>query len=199
MIKILLMQTERQTQIIESALELIAEKGIQGLTIKNLSKKIGVTEPAIYRHFENKSSILLTILNNFKQMASMMSGMIPTLEGTAFDKIEFMFSKIIQLFIESPSYISVIFSEEIFKNDDQLKNKIIEVLDQNEQTIEGIIRTGQENNDVRTDIDSKNLALIVMGSLRFLVKQWDIKGKNQNLKIEGDQLLNSLKLIISKS
>ena len=105
------MQTERQTQIIESALELIAEKGIQGLTIKNLSKKIGVTEPAIYRHFENKSSILLTILNNFKQMASMMSGMIPTLEGTAFDKIEFMFSKIIQLFIESPSYISVIFSE----------------------------------------------------------------------------------------
>jgi len=193
------MQTERQTQIIESALELIAEKGIQGLTIKNLSKKIGVTEPAIYRHFENKSSILLTILNNFKQMASMMSGMIPTLEGTAFDKIEFMFSKIIQLFIESPSYISVIFSEEIFKNDDQLKNKIIEVLDQNEQTIEGIIRTGQENNDVRTDIDSKNLALIVMGSLRFLVKQWDIKGKNQNLKIEGDQLLNSLKLIISKS
>ena len=199
MIKIYLMQTERQTQIIESALELIAEKGIQGLTIKNLSKKIGVTEPAIYRHFENKSSILLTILNNFKQMASMMSGMIPTLEGTAFDKIEFMFSKIIQLFIESPSYISVIFSEEIFKNDDQLKNKIIEVLDQNEQTIEGIIRTGQENNDVRTDIDSKNLALIVMGSLRFLVKQWDIKGKNQNLKIEGDQLLNSLKLIISKS
>jgi len=192
------MQTERQIQIIESALELIAEKGIQGLTIKNLSKKIGITEPAIYRHFENKSSILLTILNNFKQMASIMSGIIPTLEGTVFDKIEFMFSKIIQLFIESPSYVSVIFSEEIFKNDDKLKSKIIEVLDQNEQTIEGIIHVGQENGEVRTDIDSNNLALIVMGSLRFLVKQWDIKGKNQNLKTEGDQLLNSLKLIISK-
>jgi len=198
MIKIFLMQTERQIQIIESALELIAEKGIQGLTIKNLSKKIGITEPAIYRHFENKSSILLTILNNFKQMASIMSGIIPTLEGTVFDKIEFMFSKIIQLFIESPSYVSVIFSEEIFKNDDKLKSKIIEVLDQNEQTIEGIIHVGQENGEVRTDIDSNNLALIVMGSLRFLVKQWDIKGKNQNLKTEGDQLLNSLKLIISK-
>ncbi len=192
------MQTERQIQIIESALELIAEKGIQGLTIKNLSKKIGVSEPAIYRHFESKNAILLTILNNFKQMAGMMAGMIPSVEGTAFDKIEFMFSKIIQLFIESPSYVSVIFSEELFKNDEKLKNNIIEVLNQNEQTIEGIIRTGQKKGNVRTDIDSKNLALIVMGSLRFLVKQWDIKGQNKNLKKEGNQLLNSLKLIISK-
>ncbi len=193
------MQTERQTQIMESALGLIAEKGIQGLTIKNLSKKIGISEPAIYRHFDSKSSILLTILNNFKQMASMMSQMILTFDGTAFEKIEFIFSKIIQLFIESPSYVSVIFSEEIFKNDIELKNKIIEVLDQNEQTIESIIRSGQEKGDVRMDIDSKNLALIVMGSLRFLVKQWDIKGKKHNLKLEGDQMLKSLKLIISNN
>jgi AcrR family transcriptional regulator len=192
------MQTERQTQIMESALELIAEKGIQGLTIKNLSKKIGISEPAIYRHFENKSSILLTILDNFKQMAAMLSAIIPTVGETAFDKISFIFSKITQLFIESPSYVSVIFSEEIFKNDLQLKNKITEVLDQNEQTIENIIITGQENGDIRTDISSKNLALIVMGSLRFLVKQWDIKERRKNLKQEGDQLLNSLKLIIKK-
>jgi len=193
------MHTERQTQIMESALMLIAEKGIQGMTIKNLSKEIGISEPAIYRHFESKNSILLTILDNFKQMASMLSGVISTIEGTAYDKIELIFSKVVQLFIESPSYISVIFSEEIFKNDIQLKNKIIEVLDQNGQTIESIIHVGQENGDVRTDIDSRNLALIVMGSLRFLVKQWDIKGHRKNLKEEGDKLLSSLKLIISKS
>jgi len=198
-VNLILMQTERQTQIMESALGLIAEKGIQGLTIKNLSKKIGISEPAIYRHFKNKSSILLTILNNFKQMAALMSQMILTFDGTAFEKIEFIFSKIVQLFIESPSYVSVIFSEEIFKNDIELKNKIVEVLDQNEQTIEIIIRAGQENGDIRTDIDSKNLALIVMGSLRFLVKQWDIKGKKHNLKSEGDEMLNSLKLIIGNN
>ncbi|MCB0284871.1 MAG: TetR family transcriptional regulator, partial [Calditrichaeota bacterium] len=36
--------SERQQQIINAAIELIAEKGIQQLTIKNLSKKIGVVE-----------------------------------------------------------------------------------------------------------------------------------------------------------
>ncbi|MBT4968054.1 MAG: TetR/AcrR family transcriptional regulator [Bacteroidetes bacterium] len=56
------MQTDRQKEIVEVALELITEKGIQGLTIKNLSKKIGISEPAIYRHFDNKIQILISIL-----------------------------------------------------------------------------------------------------------------------------------------
>ena len=192
------MQTERQIQIMESALELIAEKGIQGLTIKNLSKKIGVSEPAIYRHYENKSAILIAILNNFKEMSSMMAGMIPSMDGTAFDKICFMFSKVVDLFIESPSYVSVIFSEEVFKSDEMLKSKIVEVLKQNELTVEEIIKIGQQHGEVRDDAGSRYLALIVMGSLRFLVKQWDIMNSDNNLLKEKDELLNSLRLLISK-
>jgi len=37
------------------------------LTIKNLAKKIGITEPAIYRHFDSKIHILITILDLFKK------------------------------------------------------------------------------------------------------------------------------------
>ncbi|MBL6964026.1 MAG: helix-turn-helix transcriptional regulator, partial [Candidatus Marinimicrobia bacterium] len=51
--------TERQDQIIQESIQLIAEKGIQGLTIKNISKAIGITEPAIYRHFDSKNDIIL--------------------------------------------------------------------------------------------------------------------------------------------
>ena len=56
------MQTDRQKEIISVSLDLISEKGIQGLTIKNLAQRIGITEPAIYRHYENKIHILLASL-----------------------------------------------------------------------------------------------------------------------------------------
>ena len=54
------MLTERQQEILDKSIEIISRKGIQGLTIKNLSKEIGISEPAIYRHFESKTDILLT-------------------------------------------------------------------------------------------------------------------------------------------
>lgn len=190
------MLSDRQQQIIDESIKIIDEKGIQGLTIKNLSKAIGISEPGIYRHFESKTEILLSILNNFKEMAIMLSGIMETYEDTAIEKISFMFSKMLELFSENPSMISVIFSEEIFKNEEVLKLKIVEILNLHAQTIENIISKGQSEKNVREDIDEKSLALMAMGSLRLLVKKWDLNNHNFNLKTEGDKLIAVLSKVL---
>ena len=192
------MLSERQQQIIEESINIIDKKGIQGLTIKNLSKAIGISEPGIYRHFESKTEILLSILNNFKEMAIMLSEMMGTYEATATEKISFMFSKMLELFSETPSMVSVIFSEEIFKNEEVLKNKIVEILNLHAQTLEEIISKGQLEKNIREDIDEKSLALMAMGSLRLLVKKWDLNNHNFNLKTEGDKLIAVISKVLAK-
>ncbi len=191
------MLTERQQEIVETSIELIAEKGIQGLTIKNLSKAIGISEPGIYRHFESKTEILVTILNNFRDMAAMLSGLMQHSEDTAINNISFMFNKMVDIFMETPSLVAVIFSEEIFKNEEILNNKIVEILNLNEQTIENILKKGQQEGNVRDDVDEKNLALMVMGSLRLMVKRWDLNRHNFDLKKEGAKLLKAIQSLIS--
>ena len=191
------MLSERQEQIISESINIIDKKGIQGLTIKNLSKAIGISEPGIYRHFESKTEILLSILNNFKEMAVMLSEMMKSYEATAIEKIRFMFSKMLELFSENPSMVSVIFSEEIFKNEEVLKIKIVEILNLHGQTLENIISEGQSENTIRKAIDKKSLALITMGSLRLLVKKWDLNNHNFNLSTEGNKLIAVLSKVLS--
>lgn len=190
------MQTKRQIQILNSSMELIADMGIQGFTIKNLSKKIGITEPAIYRHFESKTAILNTILNNFKDMIGSISSKIENVEGTAIDKISFMFSQLLEVFDKQPTIISVMFSEEIFKNEESLKHNICDIQNLHHANIERILETGQKNENVRSDIDKEILTLMLMGSFRLLVKRWDSKEHNFDLNLEGEKLINSFKLII---
>ncbi len=190
------MQTERQIQIVDTAIDIISEKGIQGLTIKNIAKEIGISEPAIYRHFESKTAIVLAILNNFEEMASFMNEAIMEMQASAFEKIDFLFSKIVDIFSEEPSHISVVFSEEIFKNDIVLRNKIVSIMEQKALAVENIIKKGQEMSEIRNDVDCKTLAHLVMGSLRFMVKQWDLKDQHQNLKEEGRQLTQGLKQVL---
>ena len=191
------MLTERQAEIIETSINVIATKGIQGLTIKNLSKEIGISEPAIYRHFESKTDILLAILKNFEEMSSFMDAAINQFADTAMAKIEFMFSKIVEIFIDEPSHISVIFSEEVFKNEEVLKNRIVEIMEAKVKTIENIILEGQNKNEIRTDIEHKTLAMIVVGTLRFMIKQWDLKNQHHNLKEESKNLIDGLKIILT--
>jgi len=192
------MFTERQIEIIDKSIDIIATNGIQGLTIKNLSKEIGISEPAIYRHFESKTDILLAILNNFQEMSSFMNETISEINDTAIGKIEFMFTKIIEIFAIEPSHISVVFSEEIFKNEKILKEKIVDIMNTKEKTVEDIILDGQKKDEIRNDIDNKTLALIVIGALRFRVKQWDLRDKHKNLQNEGQKLINGLKIILEK-
>ncbi len=190
------MLSERQQQIIEESIKIIDKKGIQGLTIKNLSKAIGISEPGIYRHFESKTAIILSILDSFKEMAIMLSGIMKTFEGTAIEKIRFMFSKMLDLFSDNPSLVSVIFSEEIFKNEEILKIRIVEILNLHAETIESIIGVGQKESNVRKDIEIKTLALMIMGSLRLLVKRWDLNDHNFDLNKEGSKLIVGLDKIL---
>ena len=190
------MQTERQIQIIEESIKLIAEKGIQGFTIKNLSKAIGISEPAIYRHFESKTAILVAILDGFKEMAGMMSSIPFDEKQPAVEKIVFIFFRMLDVFAEQPTIIPIVFAEEIFKNDNMLREKINEIQNLNLQKIETIIEQGQLADNVRKDIDKSSLAIIFLGSFRLLIKRWDLNNYTFDLTTEGTKLVDSLKLIL---
>jgi len=58
--------TDRGEQIMSAAIRLLSEGGIAALTIKNLANSVGVTEPALYRHFDSKLDILVAILDRLE-------------------------------------------------------------------------------------------------------------------------------------
>ena len=191
------MLTDRQMEIVEKSIEIIDNKGIQGLTIKHLSKEIGITESALYRHFESKNDIILAILDGFNEISEMLAGMMKTFEGTTIEKINTMFGNMLDLFSETPSVVSVIFSEELFKNDKVLKQHVKEIQNRNQNTVEMILNKGQEQGDVRKDVDSKYLALIIMGGIRLMVKNWSLNDYDFDINDEGDKLMKTIGVLIS--
>ncbi len=190
------MKTERQQEIIDVALNLINAKGIQGLTMKNLSKEIGITEPAIYRHFDNKIEILLAILDLFRESTreifekELHSGI------TATEKIEHLFTRHFERFASNPSLVSVIFSEELFRSEPVLIEKIAKVIDKNASILTQIIQQGQHNGEIRNDISADHLAVTIMGSLRLFVKIWQFSGYRFDIKEDGQKIMNSIILLI---
>ena len=190
------MLSNRQNEIIQTTIKIIANKGIQGFTIKNLSQEIGISEPAIYRHFNSKTEILLTMLKQFQNFKKEMSDNILAANINSFEKINTLFDKLLTKFSENPSLVSVIFSDEIFNNEKKLSDKIAEIMETNNSMLLIIIKDGQQNNEIRKDIEVQYIVLMIMGALRLLVKKWEISKYNFNLKKEGEKLFLSLKTIL---
>ncbi len=190
------MKTERQQEIIDVALNLINAKGIQGLTMKNLSKEIGISEPAIYRHFENKIEILLAILDLFSENTGEIFEKELHSGISATEKIEHLFTRHFERFASNPSLVSVIFSEELFRGEPVLMQKIAKVIDKNASILTQIIQQGQQNSEIRNDISADHLAVTIMGSLRLFVKIWQFSGYRFDIKEDGQKIMNSVILLI---
>ena len=94
--------------------------------------------------------------------------------------------------------VAVIFSEEIFRNEAILVKKVSEIMDNNFNTLTSIIKTGQENGELRTDTEAEHLAVVVMGTLRLFVKQWQMSGYAFSLLAKGSELSNSVKILVKK-
>lgn len=54
--------TGRKAQILDAALDVFAEKGYEGGSMREIASRVGVTEPALYRHFSGKEALFLALL-----------------------------------------------------------------------------------------------------------------------------------------
>jgi len=190
------MLTDRQKQILEQSIGIIHSEGIQGFTIKNLSKAIGFTEAAIYRHFKSKNEILCAVLDNFTGKLLDFILTIDESEDSSLIKIQKVYHKLSTTFTNKPAYVSVIFAEEIFKNNNTLSKKVGKILELNNDAFKAIIETGQKNNEITNDIASKELTLMVMGAFRLMVKNWKMGDFSFNLKEDSEKLYKSIETLI---
>jgi len=190
--------TKRQSEIIDESIKLIADKGIQGLTIKNLSKAIGVSEPAIYRHFENKQGILLGILSIFKDNKEKLFQIIQSSDPNPLMELKSLFETRFKYFTKNPAIASVIFSEELFRNDPLLSKKVFEIMEENQKMILQIIKAGQKSSVIKHDLTANQLAFIITGALRLIVTKWRLSNFSFNLEKEGKSLWKSIELLIKE-
>lgn len=190
--------SDRQKEIINVSVRLIAHKGIQNLTIKNLSKELGISEPAIYRHFESKYDILMTLLKSFEELSACALVETENSDISASKKIEMFIKSRYRLFSENPEYAKVLFSEGFFQNEQSLSQKVMQMIHQHKEFMEKIIIEGQTVGEIRNDVKPKELFRIIFGSMRLLVNQWCLSGFIFDLEPEGDLLWRSVKKMITQ-
>lgn len=189
--------TPRQQQIIEVAMQLIADGGIQQLTMNNIALQIGFSEPAIYRHFNSKKDILLTILSQFRRRSEFQAKQAQFFDSSGLILLETVFLEYISQFTKSPHLASVIFAEEAFRGEPEVLDEMFAIMTLVHKTVSDVIGRAQTKGEVRDGIPSEHLAFTLLGSLRLLVKHWAMSGYAFDLQQKGMSVWSSWKTLLA--
>jgi AcrR family transcriptional regulator len=187
----------RQKQIIEISMAIITQKGIQGLTIKEISKAIGISEQAIYRHFENKLAILFAIIEYFNENLSDSFNYGSSIKSPL-AKIKDLTIAHVQYLQDNPSAAAILFSDEIFRNEKELVDIVNAILKTRLKAVTGLVEESIGMGESKGVVSAENIALLFLGSLRLLVKEWQISGFSFSLVERGRQLVDELIGLLKK-
>ena len=191
--------TPRGKEIVDEAIKLLSEGGIATLTIKNLAEAVGVTEPALYRHFEGKMDILVAILDRLGANMNRLFEQSLNSEDSVLDQIHTVYKRVFHSFAKQPALASVVFSEEIFRHDPRLSKRVSHIMDTVQGHMLSLLRSRKGRAECRRDVPAKDLVRVIMGSLRFLVTRWRLGGYAFDLEKEGLAFWQSLRLMIAAS
>lgn len=179
-------------EIVKAAIQVIAQQGYEKLTTKNLANSLGITDAALYRHFDSKKELIRMILCYFEQISCEVIQRINSQNVSPLDKVKSFVLDRYSIFEEDPDLAMVMFSEELFKNDHSFVDHLLSIMHIHRDEVMGYVMQGQRDGEIRSDISPIHVFRMIVGSMRLLVTQWNFSKHAFDLKAEGRSLLDTI-------
>jgi AcrR family transcriptional regulator len=163
--------TDKQREIIRAAMDIVSREGYSKCTIRNVAARVGVTEPAVYRHFRSKIELLTVMLEELQ------AAILPSLtlqaggDETLEECLQAFAGRIFTALTERPEFGIFLFFEEAFHQEGDLKPTILGMMERAQKQLSGSLAELQARKICRTDLPPESLALLLMGTLRLMVSK----------------------------
>lgn len=187
---------ERKKTILEATLKILQNKGYSSLTIRNISLEIGISEAAIYKHFEDKEDILNQLAAWIFDENDITIDQIQ--EKDELKTLEHILKRKFSTLEDNPAFTAVLFQDELFREYESVKNQFDEHRKKNEKSLMKIVQKGIEEGTISKDIDPEIFSELYMGAIRMTVLKWRYGDFSFKLTDRADAIIEDLFKILKK-
>lgn len=100
-------KADRQAALLREAARLFAEHGFNGVSLEDLGTAVGVSGPAVYRHFANKQAVLGAVLTDVSMRLLEGGRAVVETDGTPLRQLEALVGFHVDFALESADVIRV--------------------------------------------------------------------------------------------
>ncbi len=169
-------KTDQDTRkaIIEASMGLFAKRGYHGTSVAQIAAATDLTKGALYWYFKSKEDLFLTVLDRIKN--DWQEAVMSRVEASesAVEKLERLFDATSEMIAQSESPNSMhlfLVSAGAQPEMRDFEDAIREAYAGHVETIAAIIKAGQEDGEIRKDMDAGAVAVGIVGCLEGIVLQ----------------------------
>ncbi|MES2330295.1 MAG: TetR family transcriptional regulator [Bacteroidota bacterium] len=137
------MITDKKEHIMNAAIELFAEKGFEGSSIRDLASRADVNVAMVNYYFGSKDKLFEAIV---EYKASFMRGKMDEIEAnktlTEIEKIDLIIENYVAKILSNPSFHRILYQELLMGEREAMHENIVKVFVRNITTLRNIIEQG---------------------------------------------------------
>lgn len=186
---------KRKEKIIITAIDILNESGINGLTTKEIARRQDITEPAIYRQFTGKKEITMAILGRYSAYDEVIKNTIIDNDILGKEGIIYFVKAYAEYYQNYPAITTIMFSFDTFKYDSDTNEEMKKIVGNRYDVLFKLVSDAIEKNEISQD---KNVYAItdsifsIIWSTTFLWRMsecsFDVKDR---IMIAVENILNS--------
>ncbi|WJW76387.1 TetR/AcrR family transcriptional regulator [Thiohalobacter sp. IOR34] len=165
---------ERQQEIIEAALSLAAEQGVQRVTTQAIADRVGIAQPTVFRHFRSRDAIFAAAIDWLA--GRMLQALQPCLDADApaDERLRRLLATQLDFITRHRGLPRVLFSDRLHLESPILKTAVQQVMQRYTGQIAGLLAEGIEEGCFRADLDTAAAARHIAALLQGLIMRWSI-------------------------
>ncbi len=181
---------QRQDQIIDTAMKIINADGFIAFTTRQLSREIGISEPALYRHFGSKDDILIGIIKRMERLWFFVAKEVDSI-SCYIDKVKTFISLHFEYIEQNSDIVAILFADEYMRRNEKVRSYLEEVQAKRYFYLIEMYEKGRITGDFRA-FEPKIIAVIILGAIRATVLDWNMSSSKYSLTRHGQEVINTL-------
>lgn len=176
----------RREQIVEAALRIIAIDGLGKFTTAAIAKEVGLTDGAIFRHFDSKEDIVQAAIERVE--AALFTG-FPPKHRDPVERLGRFFVGRVQAVTSLPGVAHLMFSEHLAQAAGPVG--VVKVREFQQRTVDfvrGCLLEARSRGRLRDDADVEDLFVLVRGALLALLHPNSPHGDPTAVRARGERV-----------
>ena len=182
----------RQAALIEAVLKLAARRNPSGITTGDLAQAVGITQGAVFRHFDSKEAIWLatmawvnrTLMNQLHTAAGLDANELAA-PADAIAALRAVFMAHVDFVTQHPGVPRIIFQELQQPQDTAIKASVRQLMQQYRMLVMHLLTLAKENKLIAASADLQSASVLFLGSIQGLVMQSLTSGDVASMRLQA--------------
>lgn len=179
---------QRKAEIVAATLKLAFEVGPDGLTTERIAHKVGISQPAVFRHFPKKEDIWAAVIGWIGDRLAQRWGKVQESQADPLEQLHAILHTQLDLIQRTPAIPAILFSRELHVRNRTLRNAVKTLMKRFHGLLCEILDNGVRDGTFRADLDSSDAAFVMIALVQGLAVRWSVSERRFDLVDEGERL-----------